>query len=142
MLGIVYSFLAGVFITLQGTFNTRLSEKIGLWETTAIVHAVGLMVALTIMLFWGDGSFKKLESVNKIYLLGGAFGVMIIFSVIKGFTLLGPSYSIAILLITQLIIGVIIDSFGLFGNPQIEFNMTKLSGIVVMLAGIIIFKLK
>ena len=80
--------------------------------------------------------------VSKHYLLGGAFGVIIIFSVVKGFTLLGPSYSIAILLITQLIVGTVIDTFGLFGNSQMKFYLTKPIGILVMIVGIIIFKLK
>ncbi|WFD10539.1 DMT family transporter [Tepidibacter hydrothermalis] len=142
MLGVIFSFIGGIFITIQGVFNTRVSDKIGLWETTVIVHAVGLTVALIVMFIWGEGSFKKLQSVNKLYLIGGAFGVIIIFSVIKGFTLLGPSYSIAILLITQLITGTIIDTFGLFGNPQMKFHLTKPLGILVMIAGIIIFKLK
>lgn len=142
MLGIIYSFLAGVVITIQGVFNTRVSDKIGLWETTVLVHAVGLTVALIVMFLWGEGSLKKVGEVSKIYLMGGAFGVVIIFSVIKGFTLLGPSYSIAILLITQLIVGLLIDTFGLFGNPQMKFYITKPIGLIVVFIGIVIFKLK
>lgn len=142
MFGILYSVLAGIFITIQGVFNTRVGDKIGLWETAMVVHAVGLVVAVIVMNLWGDGNLKKIESVNKMYLLGGAFGVIIIFSVIKGFTLLGPSYSIPILLITQLLVGTVIDTFGLFGNEQIKMSITKPIGILVMMAGIIVFKLK
>lgn len=142
MLGIIYSILAGILISIQGVFNTRVSDKIGLWETTTIVHAIGLAFAFIIMLIWGDGNFKKLEAVNKIYLLGGAFGVIVIYSVIKGISLLGVTFSVEILLITQLICATIIDNFGLFGNPQVKVDFTKLLGILVMIGGIIIFKLK
>jgi len=142
MLGILYSFLAGVFITLQGVFNARVSSKIGQLETTVIVHAVGLAFACVAMFIWGNGSFRRLGEVNKIYLMGGAFGVIIIYSVIKGFTLLGPTYSIAILLVTQLITATVIDSFGLFGTQQIEFDITKPLGILIMIIGIVVFKLR
>ena len=83
MLGILYSLFAGIFISLQSVFNTRVSNKIGLWETTVVVHAIGFAFAFIIMLIWGNGNFKKLESVNKLYLLGGAFGVLIIYRVMN-----------------------------------------------------------
>lgn len=142
MLGIIYSFLAGILISLQGVFNTRVSEKIGLWETTVIVHAIGLTFALIIMPIWGDGSITRLGTVDKFYLLGGIFGVVIVFSVMKGISLLGATFSVAILLITQLIFATIIDIFGLFGSSPIKFSFTKPLGILIMIIGIVIFKLK
>lgn len=47
MLVVIYSLLAGIFITLQGVFNTRVSDKIGLWETTTIVHAFEFNIVYT-----------------------------------------------------------------------------------------------
>lgn len=142
MLGIIYSFVAGIFITLQAVFNTRVGDKVGLWETAVIVHGVGFLFAIIILVVTGGGKFRELASVNKLYLLGGVFGVLIVYSVMKGITLLGASYSIAILLITQLVFATIIDAFGLFGNKQIEMDYTKPLGIVIMIVGIIIFKLR
>lgn len=142
MLGIIFSFIAGIFISLQSVFNTRVSDKIGLFETTVIVHAIGFTVAVVSMLILGDGSFKRLQEVNKLHLLGGAFGVIIIYSVMRGISLLGATFSVAILLITQLIFATIIDTFGLFGTPQIKLDFTKPLGILIMIVGIIIFKLK
>lgn len=142
MLGILYSVLAGIFVSLQGVFNTRVSDKIGLFETTAVVHAVGLIVAVVTTLVLGDGSIKKLQEVNKLYLLGGAFGVVIVYSVIKGISLLGATFSVAIMLIIQLIVATTIDLFGLFGSQQIKFDFTKPLGILIMIAGIIVFKLR
>ncbi|MEL5864862.1 DMT family transporter [Clostridium cochlearium] len=138
----IFSFLAGIFITLQSVFNTRVSDKIGLVETTVIVHAIGFIVAAIAMIILGNGNFKRLQEVNKLYLLGGAFGVIIVYSVMKGISLLGATFSVAILLITQLIFATIIDTFGLFGSSQIKFDFTKLLGILIMIVGIIIFKLK
>ncbi|MEA4827691.1 MAG: DMT family transporter [Clostridium sp.] len=140
MIGVLFSILAGIFISLQGVFNTRVSDKIGLWETTTIVHAIGFIFALIIMFIFGNGNLKKLDEVNKLYLVGGVFGVVIVFSVIKGISLLGATFSVSILLITQLIIATIIDCLGLFGSPQIKFDFTKPLGVLVMVIGIIIFK--
>lgn len=142
MLGILFSLIAGVFISLQGVFNTRVSEKVGLWETTTIVHASGLICAIFMMIVFGNGNIEKYTEVNKFYLLGGIFGVIIISSVMNGISILGPTLSVSIILVTQLVMATFIDAFGLFGNPQIQFDFTKPLGVIIMVIGIIVFKLR
>ncbi|MFZ5969212.1 MAG: DMT family transporter [Bacillota bacterium] len=142
MLGIVYSIIAGVFICLQSIFNTRAGEKIGLWQTITIVHITGLIASLLLLAFTREGSFGSLHAVNKWYLLAGVFGVIIVSSVMKGITLLGPTLSVAILMVTQLIAALMVDTFGLFESHRVDFHFTKPLGVGIMIAGIIIFKLK
>lgn len=142
MMGIIYSLLGGIFVSIQSVFNTRLSEKAGFWLTNTFVHGTGFALSLIIMLMLKDGSISKLLTVNKLYWLGGALGVMIVFSVMKGITALGPAYSVALLLIAQLIVALLIDSFGLFGIEKVPFTMNKLLGIAIMIAGVVVFKLK
>lgn len=119
-----------------------LEKKIGLWETNVIVQGTGLILTFIILLFVGNGNFKNIKEANKLYLLGGALGVVIIYTVMKGISELGPTYSIATILVAQLTSAAIIDAFGLFGSEQIKFGWIKLIGIAVMIIGIIIFKWK
>lgn len=142
MQGILYSLLAGVFICLQSVFNSQASEKLGLWQTNAIVHGLGFLVSFSIFLFVRDGEWQKIGEVNKVYLLGGVFGALIVFAVMKGITSIGPAYSVSILLISQLLVALIIDSLGLFGVEKVPMNLNKVMGIGIMIAGLIIFKLK
>ncbi|WP_029192746.1 DMT family transporter [Paenibacillus harenae] len=142
MIGIIYSLLAGLIISVQSVFNTRLSEKTGFWFTNAWVHGTGFAITLIILLLLKDDGLFKLPAVNKLYLLGGAFGVLIVFSVTKGITLLGPAYSIALLLIMQLLVAMIIDSLGLFGVDKMPITANKLIGLSIMIAGVIVFKIK
>jgi bacterial/archaeal transporter family-2 protein len=140
MLGAIFSIIAGALIGVQGVFNARAGDKLGLWETSTFIHATGFIFALILTLLFGNGSFKKIGEVNKFYLTGGLFGVIIVFSVIQGINLLGAAYSVTILLVAQLIVATIIDSFGLFGSPRIPFDLTKAMGLGVMVLGILIFK--
>lgn len=142
MKGILFSIAAGLFISLQSVFNTRLSEKIGFWETNTFVHGSGLVITFIIMLAVGSGGYKRIGEANKLYLLGGLLGVLILFSVMNAISALGATYSVAILLITQLIVATIIDSLGLFDTPIIKFDITKFLGIAIMIAGIVVFKIK
>ncbi|MCX7950472.1 MAG: DMT family transporter [Clostridiales bacterium] len=142
MLGIVFSILAGLLMSIQGVFNTRCSEKIGLWETNIVVQITGFIFTLIILLIVGNGDFKKITQVNKLYLLGGIIGVLIIYFVMRGISDLGPTYSISTILVAQLITAAFIDFFGLFGAEKISFHFTKIIGVILMISGIIVFKLK
>lgn len=142
MLGIIMSILAGALMSFQGVFNTRLGEKIGTWETNVFVQGTGFMLTLIIVFILGDGNFKNIKQANKIYLLGGILGVAIIYTVMMGIKSLGPTCSIATILIAQLTAAALIDAFGLFGSEKLPFTLTKIIGVAIMVAGIVIFKWK
>lgn len=145
MLGIIFSIIAGVSMSLQGVFNTRLGEKIGSWQTNALVQVIGVVITGLILIFQGSNAwkgFRNIKDANKLYLLGGVLGVIIIYTVMKGIKDLGPTCSIATILVAQLTAAAIIDAFGLFDSKQVSFGFTKILGVAVMIAGIIIFKLK
>jgi bacterial/archaeal transporter family-2 protein len=142
MMGILFSIIAGVAMSLQGVFNTRLGEKVGSWESNVFVQGTGFLIALIVLMFAGNGGFKHIKEVNKLYLFGGLLGVIIVFTVMQGIKSMGPTCSIAIILIAQLTSAALIDAFGVFDTVQIKFGLTKLVGIVIMIIGIVIFKWK
>lgn len=142
MFGIIFSIIAGIAMSIQGVFNTRVSEKIGLWETNLIVQGTAFLATIIVILFVKNHQFKLIKDVNKFYLLGGLIGVVITFTVMKGIQALGPTYSIATILVAQLAAAAAIDAFGLFGSEQIKFGITKIFGLAVMIGGIILFKWK
>ena len=142
MFGIIFSIIAGIAMSLQGVFNTRLGDKIGNWEANVFVQGSGLIVALLILLIAGNGSFNHMKEVNKIYFIGGLLGVIIIFTVMRGIKTLGPTCSISIILIAQLTAASMIDAFGLFDSTQIKFGLPKIFGIGIMIIGVILFKWK
>jgi|LFRM01.1.fsa_nt_gb transporter family-2 protein len=142
IIAIFYAILAGSVVATQNVFSTQISHKIGMWETTVIVHLFGLIFALIISFFFGKGSYKNISDINKLYLLAGPLGVIIIFSVTMGVSKLGATFAIAIMVISQLSFATVIDSFGLFGMDKIPLNLTKLIGLVVMIIGLMIFQLR
>ncbi|MFC5407221.1 DMT family transporter [Cohnella soli] len=142
MIGVLYAFIAGTIVSIQGIFNVRLGEKAGFWLTNAWVHGTGFLLSIALFLFIKDGSISKLASVNKLYLLGGCLGVMIVFTAMKSVIALNPAYAVAILLIAQLLVSMSIESFGWFGVEKIALSANRLIGIGVMIAGVIVFKMK
>ena len=140
MLGIILAIISGAAMSIQGVFNTRVSEKIGVWETNTIVQGSAFVLALLIMLMLRNGNYSELRSV--IYLLGGAIGVVITYTVMAAVGSLGPTFGISIILISQLLTAGIIDAFALFDSEKIRFAAHNYLGIILMIVGIIIFKWK
>ena len=142
MLGIIFSVIAGAAMSVQGVMNTRLGEKIGLYEANVFVQ--GTAFALSLLAVWliGSGSFKAITEVNKVYWLGGLIGLIITVTVMLGIKNLSPTVSISIILIAQLLVAAIIDAFGLLGTEKIVFHWTTFAGIALMIGGVIVFKLR
>lgn len=142
MISIIFAIISGISMTLQGVFNTRLSEKIGTWETNVLVQGIAFILTLIISFILKDTNYKAIKDVNKLYLLGGVLGVIILFTVMKSIGNMGPTCGIAIILVAQLISAALIDAFGLFDTPKLPFDFKQIIGVIVMICGIILFKWK
>ena len=128
-------------MSVQGVFNTRLSEQTGLLESNFIVQATALVLA-AVSLFWSEGNMARALSVNKLYLTGGVLAMVITLTVMLGIKNLTPTIAISIILISQLAAAALIDAFGLFGTEKAVFGIRKIIGLCVMLGGILLFSYK
>ena len=142
MIAIITAIISGIAMSVQGVFNTRLGEKIGVWETNVFVQGSALILTLIITLFIGKGSYNQIKEANKLYLLGGALGVVITYTVMKSISGLGPTCGIGIILVAQLLAAALIEAFGLFGSEKLNFTLKEFIGIAIMVIGIIVFKWK
>ena len=142
MIGIIIAIISGISMSVQGVFNTRLGEKIGIWETNVIVQGIALVSTLLICIFFGRGNYHELKNANKLYLLSGILAVVITFTVMKSIGSMGATCAIAIILVAQLVAAALIDAFGLFGSEKINFSLKEFLGVAIMIAGIIVFKWK
>ena len=141
MTGILMSILAGAIMSIQGVFNTRLSDKTGLFESNVIVQGTAFLAALIIWWIFGKGDIKQAAEVNKLYLTGGLLGTAITVTVMLGMKNLTPATAVSIILVSQLLTAGAIDLFGLFGTDKIVFGIKKIIGIIAMISGMLLFKL-
>ncbi len=140
MFGFLMAILAGAAMSVQGVFNTRLSDKIGLFESNMIVQGSAFVLALLAVWIFGSGNLKEIAGVNKLYLSGGAIGFVITVTVMLAISKLNPTLAISTILIAQLLVAALIDAFGLFGSEKLAFGLTKYIGIALMIAGVLLFK--
>ena len=140
--GIISAIISGAAMSIQGVMNTRLSDKIGLLESNAFVQGTAFLLSFIAVLFFGKGHFDLITKTKPVYLFGGVLGLLITLTVMISIKNLNPTTGISIILISQLLVAVIIDAFGILGSEKIAFTPYKILGVLLMIAGVILIKWK
>lgn len=143
MWGFLIAMISGALMSVQGVFNTGVTKQSGPWLTNCFVQLTGFIVCLGFFLFMEQGKVPigdlfKID--HKYMLLGGVIGAFITFTVIQSMASLGPAKSVLAIVITQVLVAYLIELFGMFGVEKVPFSVTKLIGIIVAIAGLVVFK--
>lgn len=144
MLGMIVSIVSGILMSLQGVFNTQVTKETSVWVSASFVQATALIVCLAAWFITGrEGNFSSIFHVRPWYmLLGGVMGAFITYTVIVGMEQMGPAKSVLFIIAAQLLAAYLVQVFGWFGTEKIGFDWTRLAGILVFIAGIVLFKWK
>ncbi|MCI3919557.1 DMT family transporter [Paenibacillus sp. TRM 82003] len=141
MKGIVFAWLAGAFITLQGVANARISSEIGTWQAATLTQCTGFAAALLLCLFARDAQWRSLKQVKPMYAFGGALAAIIIFSNVEAIRSVGVTFTISAVLIAQLCLTFLVDGNGWFGVPKRKLRLPHALGIGLMAIGIVVLAL-
>ena len=140
VIGIIFALLAGLLMSVQGVFNTRVMETSNMWAATSWVHISAFAASMSLWFFTGkEALFSVFDVSQKLYLSGGVIGAFITYTVIKGISDLGPTQATMLILLAQLIVAYLIEVFGLFGAEKISIDWIKLIGVALMVSGVIVF---
>ena len=143
MVGFLIAILSGALMSIQGVFNTQVTKTSGIWVANAFVQFTAFLVCMGAWLLTDRSSFGTLLKVEPKYmLLGGVLGAGITYTVIKGMELLGPAKAVMLIVIAQLIVAYGIELLGWFGVEKQPLEMRKVIGMVIAIAGVVIFKWK
>ena len=141
MWGFFAALISGALMSIQGVFNTEVTKQTSLWVSTGWVQLSAFMVCVLAWIFTGRQSVSALWQVdNKYTLLGGVIGAFITITVIQSMGALGPAKAAMLILISQLIVAYVIELLGMFGTMQQSFEWRKILGMLIAIAGIVIFK--
>ncbi|QKS70521.1 DMT family transporter [Paenalkalicoccus suaedae] len=139
-LGLALAIVAGGFVAIQNIFNSRVNEKAGQLATTTLVLALGFVASFAVGLVTQGGSMFRLEGIETWHWFSGLLGIGVVTCVVQGVKALGPTFAIAIIMTSQLGFALLWDSLGLFGVERIPFTWQQLVGVLIIVAGIVVFK--
>ena len=131
--------LGGAAVAVQSQVNGGLGRKIGVLEGSFISFLVGTLILFFAVLFFGKGNVLAAFEVPNWQLIGGLLGA--IYVVINVFTVpkIGVASTLIAVVAGQIVVGALIDHFGLFGGTRIPIDLTKLFAILLMFAAIYLF---
>lgn len=141
MTGIFIALISGALMSLQGVFNTEVTKQSSMWVSASWVQFSALLTCLAVWAVSDRSSFSALLKINPKYvLLGGVFGAFITYTVIQSMSVLGPAKSTMLIVIAQLSVSWGVELLGLFGVEKGDFSIRKLAGLLVAVAGVILFE--
>ena len=141
MIGFLIALLSGALMSVQGVFNTKVTEASSMWAANAFVQFTAFLVCIAAWLAVARTSFREVLAVEPKYvLLGGAIGAFITLTVIRSMDALGPAKAVMLIVIAQLIVAYLIELLGLFGVEKQPFRWQKVIGALVAIGGFMLFK--
>ncbi|MBI9012943.1 MAG: DMT family transporter [Clostridiales bacterium] len=131
------STFVGGLIAIMILFNGTLANVLGNYQSTVIVHFIGL-IGIMVVLLVRKSKIKIHKSVPLYAYSAGVIGVLpILFNNIS-FTVLGVSITLALGLLGQSVTSIVVDHYGLFNLTVVKFNKRKLVGLTIIIIGIVI----
>lgn len=141
MIGFFIALISGALMSVQGVFNTKVTESSSMWAANAFVQFTAFLVCILAWLFTDRTSFRDVVAVEpKYFLLGGVMGAFITLTVIRSMDALGPAKAVMLIVIAQLIIAYLIELLGLFGVERQPFSWRKVIGALIAIGGFVLFK--
>jgi bacterial/archaeal transporter family-2 protein len=136
-IAVVLSIAAGLAGSVQVAVMGRFGERVGILEALAFA-AVGTALITAVALLLVRHSFDGYAAAARQppwLWIGSLMGAIVVFAITFAGPRLGTAATIGLLIAGQLVMGVVIDQFGLFGLDRIVLHWPRLIGIVLLGAG-------
>jgi transporter family-2 protein len=128
--------IGGVAVALQGQFMGLMDRNIGTVESVFITYVGGGVLVLLAMIISRGGNLKAVNSVPWYALTSGIMGLVIVGTI--GYTVprLGLSKAFTIVVASQFLVASIIDHYGLLGADIRSLDLSRLSGMTLLIVGV------
>ncbi|EHT22772.1 hypothetical protein SACIG1057_1164 [Staphylococcus aureus subsp. aureus CIG1057] len=132
-----------MLIPIQTSVNSRLSLYTkSPFYTSFISFSVGTICLIILNIIINPEVFTihfyNNQSFNYTWVVGGLLGVSFLTGNLLLLPKLGATLTVIATVAGQIIMGVIIDTFGLFGATIHDFNLIKAIGVLLLIVGIVI----
>lgn len=141
MLAIIIGLIIGIGLPIQTSINSRLKLSVGSPFLASLISFTFGTIFLAIITLVKDKSLffsTNLLKTQPIWLwLGGIFGVIYLTANILLFPKLGSVQTAIMPILGQIIMGLMIDNFGLFKSLVKPLTFTRVIGAVLVVIGVI-----
>lgn len=136
---LVIALSSGVAVGIQSSLINVAGKSVGAILTGLFVNifggiAAGLIV-LVIYTQQGNGVFSGFHAQTRsVLLIAGLLGIFVIAGLAFSLPKIGVAAGLGMIITGQMVVGVIVDTFGLTGDP-IPLSVSRLGGLVLLAFG-------
>jgi transporter family-2 protein len=132
---ILIGLVGGVAVGLQSPMASMITQRLGLFESVFIIHLGGALIALIPLILYGS-RIREWRSVPWYVLGAGLFGLIVIASISYIIPRVGVAAAITTIVAGQLLVGTVLDHYGLLGTAVKPLDATRILGLGVVLVGV------
>ena len=141
-MSILLGILVGLALPVQTSVNNKLRDKVGTPYNASLVSFIISTVFLAcLLLVTGQGFHLPMDQLagEPFWVwLGGLCGVVFLTANVILLTKLGSAETVILPVLGQLLMGLLVDSLGLFRAQQIPLTPLRAVGAVLVLAGVMV----
>lgn len=141
-MSIILGFLAGVGLPIQTSVNTKLRKKVGSpYNASLVSFVVALLFLSALLLITGQGlhiPLAQLLNEPAWIWIGGICGLVFLTGNILLFSKLGGVQTVVLPVLGQILMGLIIDNFGLFYSQKTPLSVFRIAGAVMVILGVVL----
>ena len=130
-IGLIGGMAVGLQVPIAGAMSTRLGGA----SSSVVVHLGGLIASLVLLFLRGGENIQAWRQVPWYMLGSGALGLLLYLTLSQTVPRLGATSAITLVVVGQLLIGMVVDHFGLFDTTLKAVDLQRLAATGLLLAG-------
>lgn len=139
MIGIVVTVFigitGGIAVGVQSTIAGKMSQQVGGAASSFVIHISGAILSAILLVTRGGEQIQNWRNLSWYMLGAGVFGVILYLTLSHTIPRFGAASAIVLILIGQLVMGMVIDQFGLFSIPIRPIDGYRILAAVLLIAG-------
>lgn len=124
--------LGGMAIAAQSSINGALSVRTDVVTTAWLANVVAAIILWFLVIFFEQPQAETMFSVPPWQLSGALFGTFSMVAIVIGVPRIGTAATIVAVIAGQIIMGLLVDHFGWFGNAQIVLDYKRMAAIALL----------
>ena len=132
---ILIGLVGGVSVGMQTPIGGAMGQRVGGIASSFIIHLSGMILSGVYLFMRGGEKIRDWHTLPWYMLGAGIFGVILYQTINVTLPRLGGTMTTALIIVGQLLMGVAVDHFGLFGVAVRPIDLPRAIGVIILFVG-------
>lgn len=129
---------SGAVLCAQSAINGRLGAEVGVLESAWLTFALGTLVSFLYAYLFEPPHAMTLFSVPRWQITGAFFGVLYMLVIVFAMPRVGTAAATVAVISGQLLMSLLVDHFGWFGNHVIHLGSSRMIAIGLLAVALVL----